>query len=208
MTPKPTRIPLFPLEAVLLPLMPLPLHIFEPRYKLMIRNCLDNQEKFGVILAKEKGIVSVGCTARIVELVRTYPDGRMDILTVGQDPYQVIEVFDEAPYLEAEVEYLEEVETPAAREPVPHLLDFYQKCHTLIYGSPPDQAAIVPGASLAYHIANDLPIDLDYKQELLQTRDEDHRQLDLIERLRDWLPQLEQLHAVRKKARRNGQGFG
>jgi Lon protease-like protein len=82
MTPKPTRIPLFPLEAVLLPLMPLPLHIFEPRYKLMIRNCLDNQEKFGVILAKEKGIVSVGCTARIVELVRTYPDGRMDIRSV------------------------------------------------------------------------------------------------------------------------------
>ena len=62
---KPDRIPLFPLDVVLLPAMPLPLHIFEPRYKNMIRRCLSEKSEFGMVLASNQAMAEVGCTAAI-----------------------------------------------------------------------------------------------------------------------------------------------
>jgi ATP-dependent Lon protease len=101
---KPTRIPVFPLDVVLLPGMLLPLHIFEPRYKTMIKRCLDEQIEFGIILVSEKGIAKVGCTTEIAEKLKEYPDGRMDILTVGCAVFRTIELLDEKEYHEAIIE--------------------------------------------------------------------------------------------------------
>jgi len=78
---RPERIPLFPLDVVLLPGADLPLHIFEPRYREMVRKCLDEKSEFGMLLALQKGIVHVGCTAEIIEVVKRYNDGRMDMPT-------------------------------------------------------------------------------------------------------------------------------
>jgi len=80
-------LPLFPLELVLLPEEPLPLHIFEERYREMIGECLRaktsgfGRQDFGVVLAKGQAISNVGCSAQIVTVTRKYDDGRMDILT-------------------------------------------------------------------------------------------------------------------------------
>ena len=76
-------LPLFPLEVVLLPGTPLPLHIFEPRYKEMIGECLANDAPFGVVRALEEGIAEVGCTAEIITVTKEYPDGRMDLICRG-----------------------------------------------------------------------------------------------------------------------------
>ena len=78
------RLPLFPLNVVLLPGADLPLHIFEPRYRQMVRECLDTQTQFGMLLALPNGIAGTGCTAEILEVTKRYPDGRCDILTVGR----------------------------------------------------------------------------------------------------------------------------
>src|SRR5215469_1629916 len=67
------HIPLFPLNVVLLPGMSLPLHIFEPRYKRMIKTVIDDESPFGVVLARETGMATVGCTAMVRRVVRTYP---------------------------------------------------------------------------------------------------------------------------------------
>src|SRR5574337_45047 len=125
------RIPLFPLEVVLFPGMALPLHIFEPRYKLMTRRCLEKRLQFGVVLAKKEGIAAVGCTAEIAKLVRKYPDGRMDILTAGRARCRILALHEDQPYLEADVEYVEEPthSVPAASDE--KLLDLYEQCHTL-----------------------------------------------------------------------------
>src|SRR3990170_5299180 len=104
---RPNRIPLFPLDLVLFPGVSLPLHIFEPRYKLMTQHCLDERLEFGVILTRSDGIAPVGCTAEIAELVKRYPDGRMDILTMGRSRYRIQEVFEEKPYLEGQIEYVD-----------------------------------------------------------------------------------------------------
>ena len=85
------RIPLFPLGLVLLPKMALPLHIFEDRYKQMIAECLAEDRPFGILHFDGKTVASVGCTARVVQVLKKYEDGRMDIMTRGEDRFVVRE---------------------------------------------------------------------------------------------------------------------
>ena len=203
------RIPLFPLELVLFPGTPLPLHIFEPRYKLMVKRCLEKRAVFGVILTRSDGIAPVGCTAEIAQIVKRYEDGRMDVLTVGQNVYRLLEVFDEQPYLEGAVEHLEDVPGPGSTETQQQqqLVTLYEQCHTVIYGRAPQPPETRSGVSLAYQITCELPLDLDYKQELLEMRAESERQNSLLKRLTQWLPQLARLERMREKAGGNGHGL-
>jgi len=201
------RIPLFPLEVVLFPGTPLPLHIFEPRYKLMIQRCLENDSEFGVVLARSDGTASVGCTAGIVKVVKKYSDGRMDILTMGQTAFRILEVFNDRPYLESAVEYLEEDTGSARTEVQQQLLQLYEQCHGLIYGRGPKSPEVHDECSVAYQIASELPLELDCKQELLEIRAEAERQSRLLERLNQWLPQLAHLERTRARAGGNGRGL-
>lgn len=105
------ELPLFPLNTVLFPGMPLSLHIFEPRYKQMIEHCLATQEPFGVVLIREGvealGPVAlphpVGCTARITQVQRL-EDGRINILAVGVERFQIHALSHDKPYLVGTVE--------------------------------------------------------------------------------------------------------
>src|SRR5262245_59756460 len=109
------RIPLFPLRSVLCPGVALPLHIFAERYRLMVDRCLSRGEAFGVVLIREGvdvgplsvEIAAVGTTAAIRRAGR-YPDGRFDILTVGQRRFQ-LEAVDTVsePYLVGQVRFLD-----------------------------------------------------------------------------------------------------
>src|SRR5271155_2947163 len=100
--------PIFPLELVLLPGVPLPLHIFEPRYKEMIAECLEQKKRFGIVRASDEGVAEIGCTAEIVSVTKKYDDGRMDILTRGVERFEVIQVNDERDFLRAEISVVED----------------------------------------------------------------------------------------------------
>jgi Lon protease-like protein len=111
-----TRLPLFPLHAVLVPGVALPLHIFEPRYRVMVGRCLNRGEPFGVVLIEagsETGqpvprVASVGTTARISQASR-YPDGRLDIVTVGARRFRIDALHTaEEPYLVGDVTMIDE----------------------------------------------------------------------------------------------------
>jgi Lon protease-like protein len=102
---------LFPLNTVLFPGMPLQLHIFEERYKLMINQCVQEDRPFGVVLIRE-GLEAlgplakpfgVGCTARVVN-VSPLTDGQMNIDTVGEERFKILQVTDGKPYLTAQIE--------------------------------------------------------------------------------------------------------
>ncbi len=93
--------------------MPLPLHIFEPRYKEMIGHCIEKKLEFGMVLASENNVAATGCTAEILRKIRDYPDGRMDILTEGRSVFRLAELLSEKAYYEAIVEYLEDTPSPA-----------------------------------------------------------------------------------------------
>jgi Lon protease-like protein len=101
-------IPLFPLGVVLLPGLPLPLHIFEERYKQMIGECLESEEVFGLVGYNGSEMKSAGCTARIVEVLKRYDDGRLDIMTVGERRFYIAEQVESKPYLQGWVEFFDD----------------------------------------------------------------------------------------------------
>jgi Lon protease-like protein len=105
------ELPLFPLNTVLFPGQVLPLHIFEDRYRLMIRRCLAEDTPFGVVLIKQGREVGetaephlIGTVARIVESSHL-PDGAMNILAVGTERFRIRRLFHDQPYLRGEVEF-------------------------------------------------------------------------------------------------------
>ena len=96
-------IPLFPLGLVLLPQMPLTLHIFEERYKLLIGECLAGNKEFGIVYLNGTDIQAIGCTASIQKVLKRYEDGRLDILTRGENRFEISAMYDHKPYLQAAV---------------------------------------------------------------------------------------------------------
>jgi Lon protease-like protein len=105
------RIPLFPLGLVMLPGMLLPLHIFEERYKQMISDCLAENTPFGIVWFDGQTIHPVGCTARVVQVLHRYEDGRMDILTRGEKRFYTEGMAEEKPYMEADVLFIEDADS-------------------------------------------------------------------------------------------------
>ena len=101
-------IPLFPLEVVLMPSMPLPLHIFEERYKLMIGECFEQKREFGVVYQKGSDMKKNGCTANIVQVLKRFDDGRLDIMTQGVNRFVIESINEDKPYLQAEVIYYDD----------------------------------------------------------------------------------------------------
>jgi Lon protease-like protein len=95
-----------------LPQMILPLHIFEERYKLMIGECIAANTAFGIVLFDGQSIRSVGCTTRVSEVTRTYADGRMDILTRGEQRFVIHEIIEEKSYMEARVQFVADAPDP------------------------------------------------------------------------------------------------
>jgi Lon protease-like protein len=204
------RIPLFPLNVVLLPGADLPLHIFEPRYRQMVRQCLETKSEFGMLLALPKGIVRVGCTAEIIEVAKRYNDGRMDILTVGRSPFRVVELLNaeacgEGELLEGQVDYLDDREREVDAKLRRELVELYETCHTIAFDNYPRNVRDELQDNLSYLIAGTLPMDLLWKQQILELRCEADRQERLLGYLREWAPHLQKTEAKRASAGGNGQ---
>jgi ATP-dependent Lon protease len=200
------RIPLFPLNVVLLPGTDLPLHIFEPRYRRMVKNCLREKSPFGILLVLPRGTARVGCAAEITKVLKEYEDGRFDILTCGREPFRVSELFTEDPLLEGAVEYLEDEDAPS-EPPVPQqLLELYEACYALIFADYP-KSVDANSPSLSYHITASLPMDLLWKQNILELRGESVRRERLLHFLREWAPHLQRSSNLKKRAAGNGHGL-
>jgi Lon protease-like protein len=204
---RPDRIPLFPLNVVLLPGADLPLHIFEPRYLEMVDRCLKEKSEFGVLLALPKGVARVGCTAEIIEVAKRHEDETMDILTVGRERFRVIDFFEENPLAEGQVDYLEDREAATNPSMRRELLELYETCHTLIFEDYPKNTGSDESTQLSFVIAGTLPLDLLLKQQILELRSELDRQERLVGYLREWAPHLQKTGVLRQRAGGNGHGL-
>jgi Lon protease-like protein len=195
-------LPLFPLDLVLLPGTPLPLHIFEPRYKEMIAECLENKSLFGVVRAQETDLAEIGCTAEIIAVTKTYDDGRMDIVTQGRDRFELLEVNQDRSFLRGEVLLVTDEPEKAPPAEVERALELHKQILALANAEqdlPPDDET-----PLSYHLAGSLPLDLDFKQKLLATRSESQRIQTVIGYFETILPNLRRAIQIRKKAGGNG----
>ena len=196
-------LPIFPLDVVLLPGTPLPLHIFEPRYKEMISECLKQKKSFGVVRAKEEGVAEVGCTAEILTVTKEYPDGRMDIVTQGQERFEIIAVNQERSFLQAEVLYLMDEPGRASPEEVAHAVKLHNEVLTLA-GAVPENPSELQESQLSFRLAGALPLDLDFKQTMLGMKSEAERLHGLISYFETILPNLRRAAHVRRIAGGNG----
>lgn len=195
-------LPLFPLEVVLLPGTPLPLHIFEPRYKEMIGECLSKSAPFGVVRALEDGIAEVGCTAEIMTVTKEYPDGRMDLIAEGRKRFEVLELNQERSFLRAEVLLIpDEPESIAEAERV-RAIQLHLEILSLA-GAVQDLSA-ADQSMLSFYLAGSLPLDLDFKQKLLAMRSEKERIGAVAGYLENILPKLQRAARARQKAGGNG----
>ena len=183
-------LPLFPLELVLLPGVPLPLHIFEPRYKEMVAECLEHKKPFGIVRASAEGVADVGCTAEIISVTKKYDDGRMDIMTRGVERFEVLEVNEERSFLQAEISMVHDEDDPG--QPDAPLVQQAVRLHAEIAKlagaelSGPDERA----SNLSFLLAGSLPLDLDFKQNLLATLSETKRLEAVVGYLQAVLPGL------------------
>lgn len=194
-------IPLFPLEIVLFPGAPLPLHIFEPRYKEMIAECLENDRPFGMVRAKDDSLSVVGCSASVLNVLKKYEDGRLDIAAEGIQRFEIKEVNQERSFLQAEVNYFDdEPSIPGENE-----LDSVVQLHEQLFAILGQAVDIARDTDLlSFQLANALPVDLDFKQALLEMKSEVERIETLIEYYRATIPKVEKTMLVRQRASGNG----
>ena len=195
-------LPLFPLDVVLLPGTPLPLHIFEPRYKEMIRECLDNSAPFGVVRALEEGIAQIGCTAEIVSVTKEYPDGRMDLVAQGRERFEVLHLNEERTFLRAEILLVPDEDGVAPEGERTRAIKVHLEILSLA-GAVQDLSG-ADANQLSFHLAASLPLDLDFKQKLIAIRSESDRLRTLADYLEGILPKLRQVTKTRQKAGGNG----
>ena len=196
-------LPLFPLQLVLFPRTPLPLHIFEERYKQMIADVLRGKAEFGVVLAGEKGIVNTGCTASVEKVVKTYPDGRLDLITIGRRRFEIILLNDEKSYLRGAVEFFDDEETePLAPEMRKRVMEAYNDLRSI-----PSDASVedpeLTDPQLSFQLAQAVP-DVDFRQVLLSLRSETDRMRRLAEFFPGYSTRQRHIRHVRAVAPTNG----
>ena len=198
----PSLIPLFPLDVVLLPSTPLPLHIFEPRYKEMIAECLAQNRIFGVVRALEQGLAEVGCTAEIITVVKEYPDGRLDLVAEGRNRFEIVAVNQDRTFLQGEVLMINDEPGAPPQEDAARDAQLHSEL-LAIAGAKQDLSAADPSL-LSFYLAGSLPLDLDFKQKLLSLRSEADRLSILITYLETLIPNLHRAARAREKAGGNG----
>ena len=202
-------IPLFPLELVLFPDTPFPLHIFEPKYKEMIGECLKNKTEFGIVRTIAEGdsvrLADYGCTAEIIYVLKTYPDGRMDIFVQGRKRFELIAVNEERSFLQGRFRLApdEEVELNA----LPQLRDkaFQMNAEVSLLMDIPKPPVEINNENLSFHLAAMLPVDLDFKQAILEMPTEAQRLRTLLDYYYKVLPKLKNI--VTDRVRSGSQGY-
>ncbi len=181
----------------------MPLHVFEPRYKEMIGECLERKQPFGVVRAQDGEVAEIGCTAEILNVVKKYEDGRMDIITRGRQRFEVMQVHPERSFLQAEVFYLRDDPGASTREEISRALELHGEIMKLA-GSEPESVSDVNAQELSFHLAGSLPLDLDFKQTLLGMKSEPERLQAVIIFFENILPNVRRTLHVRRKAGGNG----
>ena len=201
-------IPLFPLEVVLLPGMILPLHIFEERYKLMIGECLKEEKAFGIVYSAGKEIRKVGCTATILNVIKKYGDGRMDIVTKGEKRFLIRKLIYTKAYLEANILYFDddsEEDTMKLAETVSKGNDLLKEVVT-ITGKEEDYVHVsdLGSKELSFLISSNDAFSYEEKQRFLEMKSTHQRLKESVEALKEKLEHDRLTSEIRKVIGGNG----
>jgi Lon protease-like protein len=205
-----TRIPLFPLGVVLFPTSRVPLHIFEERYKKLIEESLKHHSTFGINYVEEDKLHSIGCTAQIADVIKRYPDGKLDVITEGVRRYEIVK-FEQGPengLSYATIRWIEDV--PEERDK--HLADeaialFNELCEIAYKGTIDALDASMWKASdklPSFAIAQKSGLEADQRQALLSITSENERLGILKNFLSQLLPRVKEIETINDLIRNDG----
>jgi Lon protease-like protein len=193
-------LPLFPLEVVLLPGTPMRL------YKEMIAESIRDKTEFGIVQAGDGGILNIGCTATVEQVVYRYPDGRMDIIVTGRRRFEIILLDDGKPYLRASVAFFDDEDEESATNELRAMV--IAGLTALRAAEDKDQPELPDSreSRLSFRVAWYVP-ELPLRQTLLALRSESARLRQLAEFLPEYVARVRRTTHVRKVAPLNGHGF-
>lgn len=199
-----SEIGLFPLGMVLLPTERVPLHIFEPRYRELIGECLDKEREFGLVLADDDGLREVGTRASVVEVLQEFEDGRLNVVVEGRERFRLVELTAGRTFQTGEVEPVEDEdeEEPPAQEDVERAMELFRRL-----AETAEAEVEQPGAEtewLSFELAARIDFGSELKQELLELRSERARLRRLSELMERATQAIAVEREVRERASRNG----
>ena len=197
-------IPVFPLPLVVFPGEPLNLHIFEPRYKQLINQCIDEKKPFGIPPVMENAPKEMGTLVEVESVAKIYEDGRMDVKTRGLRVFRVLEWVKEIPeklYSGAIVNYLPNYEN-GSRQMMQHLLSEMRRLHATMQVV---KKLDIPDEHLgSFDIAHHVGLSLAEEFEMLGYENELHRQEYLKRHLANVLPVAEEMKRMQERINMNG----
>lgn len=197
-----TELGLFPLGLVLLPGERMPLHIFEPRYKELIGECLAEERPFGIVLADDSGLHQVGTEASVIEVLERFDDGRLNIVVEGGERFRVVELTSGRAFQTGEVEEVMDDDVAVDQTEAERALGLFQELRELVGSDVDEPEAGEPALSFA--LAARVDFGLDPKQRLLELTSEPERLTLVIELLEGALTAVREEQARRELASRNG----
>ncbi|RTL58304.1 MAG: peptidase S16 [Sphingobacteriales bacterium] len=197
-------IPIFPLSLVVYPGENLNLHIFEPRYKQLIKECADLKKGFGIPAVIKNDVAELGTLVEVTEISNVYDDGKMDIKTKGVRVFRILEVIKEIPdklYSGAIVNYPDNSEQ-GNRELMQKVMKGINELHTLLkvtkeFKKPPEELT-------SYDVAHHIGLSLEEEYEILSIMTELQRQEYLKRHISKVLPLLTEMENLKEKIRLNG----
>lgn len=156
---------IFPLGIVLLPTEQVPLHVFEPRYKELVGECLAEGRELGIVLADDDGLRDVGTSAAVTEVLHTFDDGRLNVVLEGRERFRLVSLTEGRSFQTAEVEPLADEPDPAAAADIERALDLFRTLAELTETEIDEPAA--DSEQLSFELAARVALAPELKQELL-----------------------------------------
>jgi|SRR5450432_1308944 len=198
-------IPIFPLKVVLYPGETLNLHIFEPRYKELVKECFENKRPFGIPAVLNEKVAEFGTLVMISDIVKEYENGEMDIITNGTTVFRILEIIKSIPdklYSGAIVNYPDNSAAYPRRELMQVILKAIRELHRLLnitkdFKKPDEEL-------MAYDLAHHAGLSLDEEYELLGLFREEQRQEYLKRHLGKVLPVIVEMEVLKEKVILNG----
>ena len=196
-------LPLFPLRLVVFPNEDLNLHIFEPRYRQLVDDCVNNDRTFGIIPFIANTLKDFGAEMKLISVDKRYPDGKMDIKTRAVGLFKMdnfLRRYPEKLYSAAEIE---RVEFTVDSNPVveDQLVALTVELFTILKIDKPISLEQKP---LSYFIAHHMGLMLEQEYELLTMKEEKERQDYLLEHLETVIPIAREMEALKEKIKMNG----
>ena len=193
---------LFLLEGVLLPTEQVPLHVFEPRYRELIGECLDQGNEFGWVLADDDGFRDVGCRTAVIGTLEEFDDGRLLVAVEGREPFRVERLTSGREFYTAEVESVADDGSVGKPEDVARALELFKSIVDI--GGEESDMPDAASPMLSYELAARIEFEVGARQELLESRSERDRLARVVAILDEAATQFAREQEARDRAAGNG----